>query len=178
VDGFRRLFITTTLTFTFLSIPAAAQKVQTDYDHSVNFEQYRTYSWGKIQTTDPLFENRIRQAVDHDLQAKGWQQVPSGGNATLVAVGSRRNQAEYQSFYNSLGPGWGWRGWGGTGMTTTTVNNIPVGTLVLDFYDSNSKHLVWRGIANDQLSDKPEKNTQKLQKAIGKMLDKFPPRSS
>jgi Domain of unknown function (DUF4136) len=36
---------------------------------------------------------------------------------------------------------------------------------------------MWRGLAHDQLSDKPEKNTEKLQKAVDKMFDKFPPRS-
>jgi len=63
-------------------------------------------------------------------------------------------------------------------MATTTVENIPVGTLVVDIYDSNSQHLLWRGLARDQLSDKPDKNTEKLQKAVDKMFEKFPPRSS
>jgi hypothetical protein len=63
-------------------------------------------------------------------------------------------------------------------MATTTVDSIPVGTLVIDIYDSSSKQLIWRGEAHDQLSGKPEKNTQKLEKAVDKMFDKFPPRSS
>jgi hypothetical protein len=63
-------------------------------------------------------------------------------------------------------------------MATTTVDNVEVGTLVIDMYDSASKHLVWRGMAHGQLSDKPEKNTEKLQKAVKKMFGKFPPRSS
>jgi hypothetical protein len=31
-------------------------------------------------------------------------------------------------------------------------------------------------VARDTLSDKPEKNTEKLQKAVDKMFAKFPPR--
>jgi hypothetical protein len=173
----RRFLVTAALAAVFLSIPSLAQKVETDYDHSVNFAQVHTYSWGHVHATDPLFEGRIREAVDRDLQAKGWQQVPTGGDVTLTAVAIKRNQAEYNTFYSGLGPGWRWRGWGG-GMATTTVENIPVGTLVVDIYDSNSQHLLWRGLAHDQLSDKPDKNTQKLQKAVDKMFDKFPPRSS
>jgi hypothetical protein len=65
----------------------------------------------------------------------------------------------------------------GRGMATTTVENIPVGTLVVDIYDTGSQHLVWRGLAHDQLSDKPEKDTKKLEKAVDKMFDKFPPRA-
>jgi hypothetical protein len=161
------------------SLPALAQTVETDYDHSVNFSQYHTYSWGHVHATDPLFEGRIRDAVDRDLQAKGWQLVlaPAGGDVTVMAVAIKRNQMEYNTFYDGLGSGWRWHGWG-TGMATTTVEKVPVGTLIVDIYDSTSQHLVWRGMAHDQLSDKPEKNTKKLQKAVDKMFDKFPPRSS
>ena len=175
---FQRISVTATLAAAFFSIPALAQKVETDYDHSAHFSEYHTYSWGQVHATDPLFEGRIRDAVDRDLQSKGWQQVLSGGDATLTAVAVRKDQAEYNTFYNGLGPGWGWRGWGGGGMATTTVEHVPIGTLVVDIYDSSSKHLVWRGMAHDQLSDKPEKNTQKLQKAVDKLFDKFPPKSS
>lgn len=151
--------------------------METDYDHSVNFTRDHTYSWGRVHTTDPLFEPRIRDAVDRDLQAKGWQQVPSGGDATITAVLVKKNKAEYTTFYNGLGGGWRWHGWG-TGIATTTVENVPVGTLVVDIYDTSSQDLVWRGLAHDQLSDKPEKDTKKLEKAVDKMFAKFPPRSS
>jgi hypothetical protein len=63
-------------------------------------------------------------------------------------------------------------------MAMTTIETVPVGTLVLDIYDSGSHHLVWRGMAHDTLSDKPEKNAQKLDKAVDKMFRKFPPRAS
>ena len=57
----------------FASLPAAAQKVETDYDHSVNFSQFHTYSWGHVHSSDPFAESRIREDVDHILQARGWQ---------------------------------------------------------------------------------------------------------
>ena len=173
----QRTSLTVALAVVFFSIPALAQKVETDYDHSANFTQYHTYSWGRVHATDPLFEPRIRDAVDRDLQARGWQQVPSGGDATITAVLVKKDKAEYTTFYDGLGGGWRWHGWG-TGMATTTVENIPVGTLVVDIYDTSSQHLVWRGLAHDQLSDKPEKDTKKLEKAVDKMFEKFPPRSS
>jgi hypothetical protein len=58
------------------------------------------------------------------------------------------------------------------------VDKIPIGTLVVDAYDTSTQHLVWRGLAHDQLSDKPDKDTKKLEKAVDKLFDKFPPRSS
>ena len=163
-----------------IAVPVIAQQVSTDYNHSTNFSQIHTYCWAKVKTSNPLNEDRVKRAVDQDLAAKGWQMVPSGGDVSLTAVGATRNQQEYNSFYDGFGGGgFGWRrGWGGGGFgdTTTTVQQIPVGTLVLDMYDTNSKQLVWRGMASDTLSSKPEKNTQKLDKAVKKMLDKFPPK--
>ena len=155
-----------------VALGAAAQDVKTDYDHHANFSQYHTYYWEKVQTTDPLWQSRIQDAVDHDLQAKGWQRVDNGADVAIAAVGSARNEKEYQTFYNGMG---GWR-WGGFGETTTTVENYRVGTLVLDFYDAHNKQLIWRGSAQEALSDKPEKNEKKLEKSVSKMLEHFPPK--
>lgn len=57
-----------------------------------------------------------------------------------------------------------WRGyrWGSGGMSTTTVQEIPVGELVVDMADVKNKSFVWRGTASDTLSDKPEKTRRSL----------------
>ena len=41
--------------------------------------------------------------------------------------------------------------------------------------DVKDKAFIWRGTASDTLSDDPEKNQKKLDKALAKMLKKFPP---
>ena len=50
-------------------------QVKTDYDHSANFSSYKTYSWLKVQSGDPLWDDRIKQDVDSQLAAKGWTRV-------------------------------------------------------------------------------------------------------
>ena len=51
-----------------------------------------------------------------DLTAAGWTMVSTGGDVAITAVGSRKDEAEYNTFYNGLGGGgFGWRGWGGWG---------------------------------------------------------------
>jgi hypothetical protein len=176
VNLLQRVSVTAALIAIFVSAPALAQKVETDYDHSVNFTHYHTYCWGHVHSSDPLYEDRIRSAVDQALQAKEWRAVPEGCDVTLTAVLIEKNKTEYTTFYNGLGGGWRWHGWG-TGMATTEVEKIPIGTLVVDIYDTSSEHLVWRGLASDQLSDKPEKDTKKVEKAVDKMFAKFPPRA-
>ncbi len=149
-----------------------AQDVHTDYDKKANFERYHTYYWEKVQTTNPLWKQRIQDAVDKDLQARGWQKVQSDGDVAIIGVGSAENQKEYQTFYDGMG---GWR-WGGFGNeSTTTVSNYQVGTLVLDMYDNKGKQLIWRGTASDTLSKNPEHNEKTLDKAVDKMFKRFPP---
>jgi hypothetical protein len=63
-------------------------------------------------------------------------------------------------------------GWGG--IATTRIETVPVGTLVVAIYESGTHHLVWRSIAHDTLSDNPNTNAKKLEKAIDKMFRKFP----
>jgi hypothetical protein len=51
--------------------------------------------------------------------------------------------------------------------------------MVIDLFDAASKKLVWRGIAKDTLSDKPQNNAKKIDKAAEKMFKdkkKFPPK--
>jgi hypothetical protein len=167
-----RISLTALLSLLLVSAVALAQDVKTDYDHHANFSQYHTYHWEKVQTSDPLWENRIKDAVNKDLQTKGRQMVDNGGDVALTAVGSARNEREYQTFYDGMG---GWR-WGGFGKTRTQLENYPVGSLVLDMYDAHNKQLIWRGVSSDSLSNNPDKNEKKLDKAVDKMFDHFPPK--
>src|SRR6202142_4711864 len=86
-----------------------------------------------------------------------------------------RPKKPLQTFYDGVGGGWRWRGFGGMGEATTTEQDKKEGTLVVDLYDTNSKQLIWRGSAEDTLSDKAEKNEKSLDKGVAKMFKEFPP---
>jgi hypothetical protein len=152
-----------------------AQQVKTDYDRDADFGHYRTYSWEKVQTQDSLWVERIKQAVNSALAAKGWTQVDSGGDVAVVAMETTQSQQTLNTFYDGIGGGWRWRGFGGFGDSTTTVDTYKVGTLVVDLFDTGTKKLIWRGSASDTLSDKSDKNIKTLDKGVQKMFDHFPP---
>jgi hypothetical protein len=158
---------------------AFAQHVQTDFDHQANFTQYKTYSWQEIKPTNSLWDARIKNAVDAQLTAKGWTQVDSGGDVSIIAMKTTQTQRTLQTLYNGFGGGWGWRrfGGGGFGDSTTTEEDYKVGTLVVDMYDAKTKQLIWRGSAQDTLSDKAAKNEKNLDKGVTKMFKVFPPSS-
>jgi hypothetical protein len=156
-----------------LLVTAAIAGVKTDYDRSVDFSHYKTYSWEKVQTADPLWVDRIEQAVDSQLAAKGWTRVDSGAQVAIVGIEMTRNQRTLNTFYDGFGRGWRWGG--GFGSATTTVDIYKVGTLVVDFFDTNTKKLIWRGFSSDTLSDKSDNNIKTLDKDVKKMFEHFPP---
>jgi len=150
-----------------------AQQVKTDYARGTDFGRYKTYSWEKVQTQDPLLVNRIKDAVNGAMNAKGLMQVDSGGDLALVAIEMTKNQQSLNTFYNGFGGGWRWGG--GFGNSTTTVDNYKVGTLVVDLFDAKTKDLVWRGSSSDTLSSKSDKNIKNLDNGVHKMFEHFPP---
>jgi Domain of unknown function (DUF4136) len=162
-----------------LAATASLAEVRTDYDRTAEFSRYKTYSWGKVHTQNPLLVDRIKSAIGTALAAKGWTEVESGGDVSIMAMEMTEDHRTLNTYYDSFGGGWGWRHWGGIGNgfgeSTTTEETYQVGTLVIDLFDTNAKKLIWRGSASDTLSDKSEKNIQRLDKDVEKMFEHFPP---
>jgi hypothetical protein len=167
-----------TLFFVAMLGAVFAQQVKTDFDHQANFSQYKTYSWQEIKPANSLWDARIKSAVDAQLAAKGWTQVDNGGDVAIVAIATTHTERTLQTFYDGMGGGWRWRGFGGMGQATTTEQDYKEGTLLVDIYDAKTKQLIWRGSAEDTLSNKAEKNEKNLNKGVAKMFKKFPPQAA
>jgi len=161
---------------------AWAQDVKVDYDKSANFGAIKTFNiklgtaWG-----NEISQKRVLDEFTQALTEKGWKLAPAGpADAEVVVHGASQVKKDLNTFYSGMG-GYGYRGWGGmggTGTATTTVSEYTVGTLVVDIFDAKSKSLLFRGIAQDELSDKTDKNIKKLGKASDKMFKDFPPGSA
>ena len=141
-----------------LSTAVLAGHVTVNYDHATNFDHVKTYSWSQLQTSNSIWDRRLKDAIRLELAAKGWTEVPSGGDVALVAVERTSN--------------WRWEGFG-----TPTAASGEVGTLVVSMFDGKS-NLIWRGKVSSDLSSDPDKNTKKLYKDVQKMFKNFPPRAS
>ena len=159
----------------FLANASFAQQVKTDYDRAANFSQYKTYSWEKVQTAGPLWVDRITAAVNAALAAKGWTEVESGGDISIIAMETNRDHQTLNTYYDDFGGGWRWRGFGGFGESTTTFDTYTVRTLVVDLFDAKTKNLVWRGVSSGMLSDKSDKNIENLNRGVQKLFQHFPP---
>jgi hypothetical protein len=160
---------------------AFAQDVKVDFDKAANFGAIKTFAV-KIGTSwnNQISENRVTAEIEQALAEKGWKKVaPEQADALAVLHGATEKQKSLNTFYSGGYGGYGWRGMGGMGMgtATTTESEYLVGTLVVDIFDAKTKQLMFRGTAQDELSDKADKNAKKLAKASDKMFKDFPPGS-
>ncbi len=173
--------------FMALLSACSSMEINSDYDPSVNFSTYKSYGWlpdsqkpkGDPRLDNPLLDSRIRKAVDTELVARGYPQDLSGRPDFLVSYHvAIKGMLDVQSIneFHGYRPGWR-RGWGGVG-TTTYVREYEKGSLLLDFIDSDTRNLIWRGSARAEFhpSATPEEKTERIRKAVRRMLDQFPPK--
>ena len=153
-------------------VACATLEVATDYDHQANFSRYQTYAWlPGTEVNNPLVAQRIHNAIDGQLAAKGLRKAESSPDL-LIATHASIDQ-EKQINVDSFGYGYGrWGAWGG-GSTTVNVQNIQVGTLIVDLIDASSKQLVWRGVARDTINKTVSQ--EKAQQVALKLFEKYPP---
>ena len=164
-----------------LGAAAFAQDVKTDFDKDADFSALKTFAV-KIGTSwnNEISEKRVTAEVEQTLTEKGWTKNDANPDALVLLHGATEKQKSLNTFYSGGYGGYGYRGWGGMGgmgTATTTASECTVATLVVDIFDAKSKALLFRGTAADEVSDKPEKNIKKVDKATNKMFKDFPPGS-
>jgi hypothetical protein len=174
--------VATAAVMSLIGLTAFAQDVKVDFDKSADFSAIKTFST-KLGTSwnNQISEKRILTEIDQTLVEKGWKKDDANPDAVVVVHGATQTKRSLNTFYSGGGyGGYGYRGWGGgmgMGTSTTTESEYLVGTLVVDIFKSKTKALLFRGTASDEISDKPEKNIKKVDKAADKMFKDFPPGS-
>jgi hypothetical protein len=166
---------------------AFAQDVRYDFDKDKEFSKYKTYKWVAIkgaEMPDELTQKALTSAIDTQLAAKGLTKTDSENADLYIGYQTALGQEKEFTSYNTgwgYGPGWGggWYGYGGMSTTTTygSTSTVYIGQLDLSMYDPTAKQLVWRGTASKTLDPKakPEKKQKNINKAVEKLLKKYPP---
>src|SRR5213594_3041551 len=95
------------LVFLIVTI-AFGQKVTFDYDHGTDFSRYKTFMWIKQPETtkDPMMKQRIVDAANMQLMAKGLRLVDSGADLGLAIHVATEEKHTLNTFYDGFG-GWG-----------------------------------------------------------------------
>ena len=152
-----------------LAASAQAQSVQTDYDRSFNFSNLKTFGFSvqSRSATDPLAndslnDGRIKAAVESQLIANGYR---TDGNPDFVVVYyvTTKNKLSVQDF--GYGPP---RWFGGRNIS---VNQSSEGTLLVDFIDTKTNQVIWRGRASGTLEMKGV--DKKISKSVEKLIKQY-----
>jgi hypothetical protein len=168
-------------------LAADAQKVKVAVpDKNIDFSKFKTYSWSPIgAVAHPMLAADVVGAIEDQMKAKGLQLVPSNPDLVIKVYGSIDQESTAYSndplymatggvppFDPSLSGPMLVGTWGNTVVT------IHKGELVVDLLDFSAKKLVWRGIAQDNLSahDK-NKLLDQVNSAVTKMFKEYPPKS-
>jgi hypothetical protein len=165
----------------FCGVLSWAQDVTYNFDQQANFSKYKTYKWVAAKGEEQLDElnaKMVTSAIDKQLALKGLTKT-DGENADLYVryQFALSQEKQMNTFDTGYGMGPGWRGYGGTGMSTTTTSTIHIGSIAVDMYDSAKKQLIWRGVASKQIDAKakPDKREKNLDKGMAKMFKNYPP---
>lgn len=150
---------------------AWAQKVDLQFDPSIHFAKYRTFTirGARLNSKNPrLTGELVRKRLDFDIQkyfqARKLVYVASGPADLNVRYTLGAVQGAQREIYPA-----GW--WG------ARVVRVPYteGTLVIDLRDAATQGLVWRAITHDEKRD-PAKLEEKLDDMVRKSAAKYPPK--
>ena len=175
-----------TLLMLFVASVSFSQ-AKADYDKTVDFSKYKTYSFAGWQDGSDAILNdfdkkRIHEAFRNEFTARGMEYVQSGGDAVVtlfITTADKVNTTAYTNYTGGMGYSgrWGYA-YGGMGMgtATTTVSESEwtEGTLVVDMYDESSKNLVWQGILTSTVKENPQKREKSIPKNVSKLMKKYP----
>lgn len=136
--------------------------VKTDYDRSFDFGTLKTFVFkeqarpdGNVLQRNTLVDNRIREALRRDLEARGFRYQPDGQADFVVAYYARETErAEVEPVGYGMPLHWRW-GWG-PGVWTRYYTQ---GSLVVDLIEPTNNQLIWRGRVTDTVTglDQSEK---------------------
>ena len=168
----------------------STMQISSDHDPSISFAGLKTYNWipepqkatGDPRIDDPFIERRIRDAVDNQLAAQGYNKQAAGTPDFLigyhVALDKKLAVSTMNEYYGTVvGPRWHhstprWYG------SETYVYDYDEGSLILDIIEAGTRKLLWRGSARARVDTtaSAERKTKRINEAVQRILAQFPPK--
>lgn len=162
--------------------------ITTDYDKEVDFKQYKTFGFLKWNDESAALVNdidrrRLEAAVAKQLENRGMKRMDGIGNTMIgfhVVVEQKTGTTSYTNHYGGMGYYGGGFGYGygypygGATSTTTSTYSYTIGTVVIDQYDSQTKKLIWEGVAQGEVQGNKSKREENINKDILRMFETYP----
>lgn len=178
------LFLPLLLSFDQGSAQAVA-KVGSDIQLGEPIRQFNTFSWvkdideipsdkvlvgqgGVLVYNNESARNRIKQAIAHELTAKGFKRVEADPDMVVnFIVFEQKGRLRTYQGYQVVG--------GDSVRTKESVDRTRVkpGTLLITMLGGHDEGVVWQGYASGILTPASVKKDAKIKLAVEKIMDKF-----
>ena len=185
-------FVIFTSTAILLAACASSPTIESDYDHSIDFSQYKTYAFfNPMGIENPnyssIYGSIFRTAISNEMESRGY--VVSDNPDLMINVSGRLQDKTKVTTTSDPYMGGGYYGyrrgaygtWGGYGYGTQThVSNYTEGTINVDMVDRTEKRMVWEGVAVGRVNDKntPDETRANIHAGIKEMFANYPFRAS
>lgn len=179
----RNFFILLTVALFFSA--CSSVKVTADYDGSVDFTKFKTYSYlgWSSKSADLITDfdkRRFEAAFASEFDKRGIKYVLEDGDmmvSLFLVTEEKTSTTAYTDYYGGYG-GYGYRsawGWGG-GYATTTYHQYDYteGTLVCDVFDSSNKKMVWQSVGSGTIDKSNSGRDKAIIQAVHKMMSLYP----
>jgi len=172
----------------FLTACSSGPKIESDYDHTIDFSQYKTYGFfSPMGIENPnyssIFGSIFRDAISKEMNSRGYRM--SDNPDLMINVSGRLQQKTKVTTTSDPYMGGGYYGyrrgaygtWGGYGYGTQThVSNYTEGTVNVDMVDRAEKRMVWEGVAVGRVNEKKsnEETREAIYSGIQEMFAGYP----
>jgi len=163
--------------------------VRTDINPNMSVANCHNYAFADehVANTDqpsafgnPLNAERLRQAIEANMAAKGFQKTSDRKSADCVVGYAMGTRQVFDDYYGNFGIGWGWgggwgrRGWGGgVGFDGPYVRDET--RISIDLFDAKSRVPIWHASVSQSVSDLTGPNAvEKINAAANAIFTKFP----
>lgn len=150
----------------------SAADIQAQVSPQARFGAYKTYTWlAKPEYVSAEAAQFIVDAIDRQMQQRGWRQAEQGDLGVRVQVATVTKQT-IESTYTPAGGGYGMMA--SYGNATTRAMAYREGTLAIDLFDTAAKQGVWRATASGMLPPSKAQTRDMVDAAIREMFTKLP----
>jgi len=144
-----------------IAAPASSgPRLTTDKAHSVNFANYKTFTWASTtppKGLNPVQYHRVMAVITNDLKNKGYTHDPNG-ELSLVLTANKLTKVDLDN----------WHHWGYHDAYTHSEGQVS-----LDAFDTKTKLAVWHGQVTDAINPR-KPDADKLLAAVNKIMSEFP----
>jgi hypothetical protein len=173
---------------TLLALGACSLPVRTDINPNLSVTSCHTYAFADehVANTDhpsafgnPLNGERLRQAIEANMSARGIQKAADRKSADCVVGYAMGTRQVFDDYYGNFGIGWGWgggwgRGWGGgIGYDGPYVRDET--RIAVDLFDAKSRVPIWHASVSQSVSELTGPHAvERINAATTAIFTKFP----